>query len=324
MEFKLVCVSHSPLIYFPGRETSDINEMRVALSEVKSHVEAFDPQLIVMFGSDHYGGHQMASMPAFCVGVEATALADVGGTPGKLQVPRQIAVDCVKSLRNDNIDVAVSYAMEVDHGFSQALQEIAGGVASYPVLPIFVSCLQPPFVPFKRARALGSAVAGFLATLGLERILILGTGGLSHNPEQLFPAIDDVSDEWRPYHLLGKRQDEVSQQKWMTFEIDMHHMAAGMLARGEIPAEALKISDIWDRAFLDLLENGDISVVDDWTAEAVIEGGGFGAMEILTWIAATQAMESLTGKRPHTAFYRAIPEVGIGFGIAETTRAARF
>lgn len=318
MDLKLVCVSHSPLIYFPGRETADIDAMRAALNATRERVEKFDPQLIVMFGCDHYGGHQMASMPAFCVGVEATALADVGGTAGPLDVPRDIALGCIATVRNDNVDVAVSYAMEVDHGFSQALQEIAGGVASYPVLPIFVSCLQPPFVPFKRARALGSAVARYVATLGLERVLFLGTGGLSHNPEQLFPAIDDVSDEWRPYHLLGNKQSEVPQEKWIAFEIEMHRMAAGMLARGEIPIEALKISEEWDRAFLDLLEHGDLATVDAWTSEAVIAGGGFGAMEVMTWIAAAQAMDDITGARPHTTFHRPIIEVGIGFGIAET------
>ena len=318
MELKLVCGSHSPLIYFPARETPDTQAMRAAMAETQARVRRFDPQLIVMFGADHYGGHQMASMPAFCVGVEATALADVGGTPGALNVPRQIAVDCVDALREDGVDVAVSYAMEVDHGFSQALQELVGGIAAYPVLPLFVSCLQPPFVPFKRARAFGAAVARFIARLNVERVLILGSGGLSHDPEMLFPAIDDVSAEWRPYHLLGNRQSEVPQAKWIAYEIEAHHAAAGMLARGELPVEALKISADWDRRFLDLLANGDLAEVDRWTPRQVIADGGFGAMEVLAWVAAAQCMADATGARATASFHCAIPEVGVGFGIAES------
>ena len=321
MQLKLACASHSPLIYFPARETPDIDAMRAAMAEAQARLRAFDPQLIVMLGCDHYGGHQMASMPAFCVGVEATALADVGGTAGKLDVPRDIAVACVDAMREDGVDVAVSYAMEVDHGFSQALQELTGGVAAYPVLPLFVSCLQPPFVPFKRARAFGAAMARFVAGLPLDRVLILGTGGLSHDPERLFPAIDDVSDEWRPYHLLGTRQTDVPREKWLAYEAEAHRAAAAMLASGALPAGALKISAEWDRAFLDLLAHGDLSDVDRWTPSEVIGGGGFGAMEVLSWVAAVQCMDDATGERPRASFQRAIPEIGVGFGIAETEPA---
>jgi 2,3-dihydroxyphenylpropionate 1,2-dioxygenase len=318
MDLKLICASHSPLIYFPATESPDVAALRAGLALTREHVRQFDPELVVIFGGDHYGGHQMASMPAFCVGVEATALPDVGGSAGTLRVPRDIAVRCVNALREDSVDVAVSYAMEVDHGFSQILKEACGGVDQYPVLPIFVCCLQPPFVPFKRARALGSAVARFLRTLDFDRVLIIGTGGLSHDPEKLFPAIDDVPPQWRPYHLLGKRQADVSQASWMAYEIEAHHTAAGMIGRNELPIEILKINEPWDRAFLDLLEQGDLAAFDKWTAQQVIQGGGFGAMETLSWVAATQAMNDVTGYRPKAVFHRGMPDVGIGFAIAET------
>ena len=323
MYIKLVCASHSPLIYFPANETENVDAMRSAIAATRARVEQFDPELVVMFGCDHYGGHQMASMPAFCVGVEATALPDIGGTPGKLNVPHALAVQSVNMLRENAVDVAVSYAMEVDHGFSQALQEFCGGIDRYPVLPIFVSCLQPPFVPFKRSRALGAAVARFIATLTVDRLLIVGTGGLSHDPAMLFPAIDDVSPEWRPYHLLGTRQNEVPQATWMAYEVEAHQAAAGMLRRGELPIEVLKIDETWDRAFLDLIGRGDLTTLDSWTSEQVISGGGFGAMETLAWVAAAQAMADATGSRPVASFYRGIPEVGIGFAIAETEPATR-
>jgi 2,3-dihydroxyphenylpropionate 1,2-dioxygenase len=318
MQIKLICASHSPLIYFPAQETPDVAALRESLATVRSNVERFDPELVVMFGCDHYGGHQMASMPAFCVGVEATALPDVGGTPGKLRVPRDVAVRCVNALRDAGVDVAVSYAMEVDHGFSQTLKEGCGSIDRYPVLPIFVCCLQPPFVPFKRARALGTAIAQFVRTLDVDRVLLVGTGGLSHDPEKLFPAIDDVSQEWRPYHLFGNKQSEVTRQTWMDYETQMHHTAAQMLGRNEFPIDALKISEKWDRSFLALLERGDLASFDDWTPQQVIGGGGFGAMETLVWVAAAQAMDEATGQRPKTAFYRGMPEVAIGFAVAET------
>src|SRR3546814_5407264 len=112
----------------------------------------------------------MDCMPSCCVGVEATAIADVGGTPGRLNVPRELAVQAVKAIRAAGVDTAVSYAMDVDHGFSQALKRLLGGVNTYPVLPIFVSCLQPPFSPDQQPTRLNSVpTAHVLCRLLLEK-----------------------------------------------------------------------------------------------------------------------------------------------------------
>lgn len=317
MELMMACASHTPLLYFPAHESPGVLGVREALGGLQQRVRAFDPQLVVLFGTDHYGGHQMASMPSFCVGVEATALADVGGFPGKLNVDRALAVAAVDALRNDDIDVAVSYAMDVDHGFSQILHEATGSVDAFPVLPIFVCCLQPPFVPFKRARALGAAVARFLKSTDLERILVLGTGGLSHDPSKLFPAIDDVSEEWKPIHMFGKGQTIVPQQAWIDYQIERHRFGAERLGASTGPLERINIFESWDRDFLDQLSYAPLSTFDDWSPATVIEQGGFGAMEVLTWVAAAQTMEALCGVRPHAIFHQGVREVGVGFAIVE-------
>jgi 2,3-dihydroxyphenylpropionate 1,2-dioxygenase len=318
MQFMMVCASHSPLYYAPGRVSANVSAVREAVAAERKRVEDFNPTLIILFGGDHYGGHQMASMPAFCVGVEATAIADVGGTPGRLNVPRDIAVRAVNALRYDNIDVGVSYAMDVDHGFSLPLENLAGELDRYPVLPIFVSCIQPPFVPFHRARALGEAVGRFAKTLNEERILFIGTGGLSHDPEFLFPSIDDVSDEWRPYILNGKRQTDVPQQLWIDWEITEHHKASFMLIDDAVPIETYGIKQEWDKAFLETFCRGDMTAFDNWSPADVIEATGIGTMEILSWITAAAAMKAATGENPRAAFYNPCREIGVGFGIADT------
>lgn len=322
MRIMMACASHSPLLYFPARESDALREAKRALAEVHSRIEAFDPELVILFGCDHYGGHQMYSMPAFCIGLNATALADVGGTPGKLNVPIDLASDAVNHLRHVGIDVAVSYEMTVDHGFSQVLKELTGDVPRYPVLPIFISCLHPPFVPFKRARALGDGIASFVAGLDLERVLIVGTGGLSHDPSFLFPTLDAVAEEWRPYVLHGHRQSEVAQQSWIDYEVAAHHEGARILANDEIPLQAFGIHEEWDRDFLDLLSEGDLAVVDEWSPENLVASRGIGTMEVLTWIAATQALVSATGSRPEVVFQAGVREVGVGFGVVLGVGAA--
>ncbi len=317
MQLLMVCASHSPLIYSPHKVTPAYTAVRGAVSAARDRITRFDPELVILFGGDHYGGHQMASMPAFCVGIEATAIADVGGTAGRLRVPRQVAVDAVNALRRDDVDVAVSYAMEVDHGFSLALDTLTGGLDTYPVLPIFVSCIQPPFVPFRRARALGEAVGRFAASLPYRRILVMGTGGISHDPEFLFPSIDNVSDEWRPYILSGRRQTDVLQQSWIDYEIEAHKQAAVILADDSVPAETYKIKEAWDKAFLAKFCAGNMSVFDEWSPPEVVASAGIGAMETLSWVSAAAAMYAATGAKPREIFHGPCREIGVGFGVAE-------
>lgn len=311
----LATSSHSPIIEFPAIKTNSYNSIVEELQHVQQEVQNFDPDLVVIFGVDHYGGHHMNSMPPFCIGITATALEDVGGTPGQLNVPKEVAVDAVNFVRNEGVDIAVSYAMDVDHGFTQALTRLAGGVNRYPVLPIFVSCIQPPFVPFSRMRAMGEAVGRYIRTLPHDRILIIGTGGLSHNPRSLFPPIDEVSDKWRPYHLFGRAQNEVPQQEWIDYEIEAHKVAAAFLADESIPAEVFGLHDDWDKQFMASYCEGDMTVFDSWQADPIVDNIGIGAMEVLSWVAAGAAMSQLTSTTPQHRLQMICKEIGIGFGI---------
>ena len=317
MEFMMVCASHSPILDFPARESASVRNVLATLKLQRERIAAFAPELVILFGVDHYGGHQMHCMPSFCVGIEATALADVGGTPGPLNIPRELAVQAVKSIRRQGVDTAVSYAMEVDHGFSQALQRLTGGVAVYPVLPIFMCCLQPPLSPYGRARALGEAVGKFARSLSHKRVLFIGTGGLAHNPVRLFPPVDAVSKRWRPYILHGKTQSQVSQQAWIDYEIASHRTVAKVLGSGLLPRKLAGLHDAWDKAFLEKICSGDLVAFDAWDPDEVMAEAGIGAVETQSWVAAAAAMQVATGAVPRKVFQEVSMELGIGFGVVE-------
>ena len=227
----MLCASHSPVLDYADESREPVQRILAAFDDVQERIRRFDPDLIVMFGVDHYGGHSMNCMPSFTIGVEnVAAIADVGGRPGPLKVPKELAVDAVYYVRNGGVDVAVSYSMDVDHAFSQLLGRAAGGVDLYPILPIFVSCIQIPFTPFARARALGEVIGNFIDEKHSDkRVLYMGTGGLSHDPAMLFPPIDSVGEEWKPYHLHGKAQRIVPQQRWIAYQIEAHKVGAQIM-----------------------------------------------------------------------------------------------
>src|SRR5262249_62035396 len=52
---------------------------------------------------------------------------------------------------------------------------------SRPVIPIFINAIAMPLGPLGRCLALGTALGNYLATLD-KRVLVVGSGGLSHSP----------------------------------------------------------------------------------------------------------------------------------------------
>lgn len=70
-------------------------------------------------------------MPPFCLGVGATAIGDFASAAGDLLVPTELAEACAHAVINSGIDLAVSYNMQVDHGFAQPLEFLLGGSTAY-------------------------------------------------------------------------------------------------------------------------------------------------------------------------------------------------
>ena len=70
---------------------------------------------------------------------------------------------------------------EVDHGFTIALNLLTKRLDAYPAIPIFINCNSSPRANCRRAREMGEAVGRYLMTLN-KRVLLVGSGGLSHDP----------------------------------------------------------------------------------------------------------------------------------------------
>lgn len=181
MSAYLHCMSHSPLVGFVDPAPAVLAEVDAQLDDARARIARFNPELVILFAPDHYNGFFYDVMPSFCIGMAAQAIGDFGTAAGTLAVPKELAEACATAVLEAGVDVAVSYCMQVDHGFAQPLELLLGGLDRCPVIPVFINSVAIPLPTFQRARLLGEAIGRFAKTLN-KRVLFLGSGGLSHQP----------------------------------------------------------------------------------------------------------------------------------------------
>ncbi|MFW2369020.1 MAG: hypothetical protein ACN4GW_21605 [Desulforhopalus sp.] len=315
MNTRLICASHSPLLYCYKKEPERWEELQESFKKQSEAISEFDPELVIAFGSDHFNGFFLKMMPSFCVGFHAAAVGDIGGFAGPLDVPTDIAKDLTTDLRQQKIDTSVSYRMTVDHAFSQTLHLMLGTISARPVIPIFINCITPPYVPFVRSRMLGEAVGRFSAKLG-KRVLFLASGGMSHHPTRYYPALGEGEETVEAWQISGGDDPKsLSKQQWLERLYNMHHEGAEMIARGERTAAQMHLNAEADWRFLNTFKENRLDEYDTWDQQQLIAEAGIGSMELHTWIAGAAAHKEVGGNSPQISFYDVVPEIGIAAGV---------
>jgi 2,3-dihydroxyphenylpropionate 1,2-dioxygenase len=299
-------MSHSPLLNLPGPPQVLLDDIESALAKARDFVTAYDPELVVIFTPDHYNGFFYRTMPPFCIGTAAQGVGDFGTHAGPLNVPDDIATDCARAVLESGVDVAISASMDVDHGTVQPLQKVFGDATARPVIPIFINSVATPLGPLRRVRALGAAVGTYLATLG-KRVLIIGSGGLSHDPPVPTLASASPAALGRIVHGNPMTPEQRAARQVAVVE------AAREFAGGRGPLQPLNPD--WDHAFLELLDSNRLTDTDGWSNSWIEQEAGHSAHEIRTWVAAFAAMAANGPYETQQRYYRAAPELIVGFAI---------
>lgn len=304
-------MSHSPLLNLPGPPLELMHDIETAIDQAAAFVADFGPQLTVVFAPDHYNGFFLRLMPPFCIGTSAQGIGDYGTYAGPLNVAADLAADCAAAVLDRGVDAAVSAGMEVDHAMVQPLQRLFGDATACPVIPIFINAVAAPLGPIHRARALGAAVGEYLATLDL-RVLILGSGGLSHDPP--IPTLATAPPVTRDRLLHGTAMSAEQRQARQDAVI----AAARDFAAGT--NDLAPLNPDFDQRFLSLLDSGRLDELADWSNAFITEAGGGSAHEIRTWAAAFAALAAQGGYRTVDRYYRPAPELIAGFAIRTAER----
>ena len=299
-------LSHTPLMGLNPVAPEVDRELSAALDSVRRAVLAWAPDRVVLIGPDHYNGFFNELMPPFCVGTQATAVGDYNTPAGMLKVDADVAQDLASFLMEQGFDPAVSRRMQVDHGFAQALQMLWGGLDTPPIVPIFMNAVALPGIPrLRRCLQIGRAIGAFLDTLP-GRTLVIGSGGLSHEPPVPTLAHPDPAVRER---ITVRSTPTQAERDAKTQRV----MAAGRaLAAGDSSMKPL--APAWDARWMDALEEGRLEGLLGLGEEAITREAGLSAHESKTWLIARAAMPQGVPLERAVRYYRAIPEFIAGFG----------
>ncbi len=277
--FLAVCASHSPLLENVDAGDAGATFFR-AIDEAKATIAAFDPDVVVFFGPDHFRALQ-GIVPPVTIATSAIGFGDWGTPEDTYVVPAELADQLAAHLLNDQFDVAVGSEVRIDHGFGQTFVQLFGGLGAIPVIPIVLNCASMPRTSVSRAIDLAQAVGAFMATTN-KRVLFLGSGGLSHQPPSMSAEVRALPSEERE-----------------------------AIARKSVLDAAKYVNAAWDETFLQALTTSHWSKLREYQDPELTEVGS-GTHEIRTWVAAWAAAGAAAGR----STYVPIPEWITGMGVA--------
>jgi len=153
---------------------------------VHAWLEKARPDVVVVLYNDHGLNFFLDKLPTFAVGAApAYVNADEGwGIP---QIPaleghQPLSWHMIETLVKDEFDVTSCQEMVVDHALTLPMALLWPSQA-WPVkiVPVCINTVQFPLPSAKRCYALGESVGRAIRSWkGNERVMVLGTGGLSH------------------------------------------------------------------------------------------------------------------------------------------------
>lgn len=153
-------------------------------------LEDIRPEVAVVFYNDHGLNFFLDKMPTFAVGAGPEYVnGDEGqGIPNfpPFAGDEELSWQLINHLVDHDFDITICQEMMVDHAFALPLKLLFPNKDRCPVttVPIAINTVLYPFPSARRCAALGKAVGDAIRAWDEDRrVLVIGTGGLSHQLE---------------------------------------------------------------------------------------------------------------------------------------------
>lgn len=212
-----MAMTHSPgLTGWFDRAPKEHQELALgATAEMRKRLEAARPDVLVMFSNDHLLNWPINNIPEYTVGIgeEHVGPADwfdewLGmekyRVPGHPSLARWIVGEGARH----GLALAYLRSMQFDDGISVPTHFLNPD-GRFRLIPVTMNCNVPPIPSPARAYAVGTVFRDVLrAYPGGDRIAVVATGGLSHEPGgPRYFWVDEEFDRWF-LDLLNKGDHE--------------------------------------------------------------------------------------------------------------------
>lgn len=273
---------------------------RDALDQARDAIAAAQPDIAIIVGSNHFRGFWLDLIPPFTMGVGEVIGAGEAKTPkGPQRTDPVFACTLAEELVQRCTEVAISVRLQIDHGQTHAIQYLLDGL-DIPVVPLVVNVFAAPLPRPDRCAELGRNLAAAVETMGDRRVVVIASGGLSH--QLPWPA------DWR---VPDGEDEEFLVQAWLNGRGDWERY--DVRRRQIITAARPAIFTEFDEKFLADLEHGQLAPYTRMTSAEIEKVAGNGGQELRTWL----VMASALGFKPGRALaYSPMPEWLTGMGVA--------
>jgi aromatic ring-opening dioxygenase catalytic subunit (LigB family) len=193
-------VSHAPgITAWPEAAPAEQRDnLSAGFGRLAVDLRAAKVDAVVLLTSEHWVNFFLDHVGAFCVG---RASAYSGPVEPFLQIERRevagdpdLAARIVSAAYERGFEPSFSYELSFDHGTMLPLHKLH--VNGTRVVPVFFNTLVDPQPSAARSYEFGAVIGDVLRGSG-ERIALIATGGMSHDPGELRHGLIDSSFDRR-------------------------------------------------------------------------------------------------------------------------------
>jgi aromatic ring-opening dioxygenase catalytic subunit (LigB family) len=221
-----MALTHSPGLtgWFDAAPADQRALARKALDEMRTRLEVARPDVLLMFSNDHLLNWPINNTPEYTVGIAERHLGPADWYDEWLALPKYevpghpaLARHLVNAGARERLTLAYLRDMQFDDGISVPLHYLNPSML-IPVVPVTMNCTVPPIPTPTRAYEVGVLLREIVRAFpGRERVAVIGTGGLSHEPGgPRYFWVDEAFDLW--FLELLKRGDHAALLRECTLE----------------------------------------------------------------------------------------------------------